>query len=127
VDQIDAAATVDVEWSYPGKPKREAIYVGNIRATYEPYALGPTLPRAEEFEIDLTVSAAAKKGSARTVAERLFVLVAEFEEALLADPTLGGTVRTAFPVSSELKEGAGGDGGRLAWIDFRIQCRATLR
>lgn len=125
LDGAPTLAGVEVSWGYPSKPKKEGVYVGNIRGEYEPYALGTTMPRQEEFTIDLTVAAQGAR-SQRTVTERLYELAALVEALLVADHTLGGVVRYAALESSELREGLNGE-RRFAYIDYRVGVRTTLR
>lgn len=126
VDTLDAALDVDVEWGYSGRPEKKAVYVGNIKGTQEPAAIGTNRPRRENFTIDVTVSVAGK-GTQRAVTEQAYTLAAEFEAALFADHTLDGAVELAMLSDSDLREGANGDGGRIAYIDYTVEVRATLR
>ena len=117
---------IDVTFGYPREPKREGIHVGNIEGEQEPYALGRTMPREEEFTIELA-AAAAGRSNQREITRRAYEIAALVEAVLVADETLGGVVRYAAISSSKLREGVTGDKGRYAYIDYRIDVRTTLR
>lgn len=129
VDLLEAAPSipVDVHFGYPGSPKKEGVYVGKVKGEYEPHAIGTQMPRLERMTIEVTVTSAGR-GSQRSVSQRCCDLGTAFEALVLDNRTLSATVRDdTMIVASELMEGATGDKGRYAYLDYTISARAHLR
>lgn len=122
---------VSVEWGYEGKPKKAAIHIGNIEGTEYPDGIGTTRPRESRFSIDVSVSFAAR-GTQREITRRCYELADIFGTILLAHPELDGQVDghvlDFFALSDfDLREGATGDGGRIAYLDCEVEARTRLR
>jgi hypothetical protein len=88
-------AAVQVAPAHPGKTiKAEAVYLDDPSPVQRAAALGGRR-RAEEYSIEVVVSVLRKGNDLAGVKARMWALVAEVEEAVRADPTLGGAVLTA--------------------------------
>ncbi len=125
-----ALARVQVTTGKPQAPDREYIAVlGAETHRQEQAAMGTTAhPRREDFELALVISVVqAGHPDSDAVVDRVFVLVAELENQLRDDQTIGGNVEYAEVSELPFEDlGPNDDGFREARVHARVRCRAYL-
>lgn len=90
-----------------------------------------TTGRRKEEELTIDGSIWVSRPSAddaviREARARAIALLAELEDFLRLDPSLGGVVRVSSLASVELDQGVTPDGGRWCQLDFVIECNQRL-
>ncbi len=84
--------------------------------------------REERYEVRGAIFVArlgAGEATATEARERAYALLAEIENELRADPTVGGAIQTAEVARVNLQQGASPD-GRLAALEFWLRVRARI-
>lgn len=130
VDRLSARpglVGVEVTWGVPaGDLPDEWILVGDVDPSEQAAAALGAQRREETYEIEVIVSLKTDQDQdARALALRARDLVAEIENELRADGSLGGVVRFAEIVSAGLLEPNDGH-SREALVPLRIRCRARI-
>jgi hypothetical protein len=116
---------VQVTYGWPAAPQREFIVLYSVSGRQSFAALGH-LSREESYELQVVISVLSQGGVQQTITERAFALMAEIENALRADPTVGGVVRTAeLGPDYELSERDNGDVNNAA-IVTHVHCTARI-
>lgn len=108
-------------------PTREAIELWETEADEEWRTLG-NRRRAEKYRIHggaFAVKAGADEATIRAVRDRAVAILDELKDLLADDVTLGGAVRVAALVRSQIKQDFT-DGGRWCLIEFWIECEQHL-
>lgn len=102
----------------------ENINVGKVRFNQEWGALG-NRRREESYRVELIIVVKREGDDQQGTEERMWAVLAEVEQALRADPTLGGAVRV-----SELTEGDQDNWpdseGWFSQVTAQITCQASL-
>lgn len=118
---------VGVFTAHPGDDlPPEAIVVDRVTTDQSWAALGRQ--RREEGFTVFVVLHIEKAGAGEAVAtdarERVYAIKAEVEDALRADPSVGGTVRVADYARDELRQGTGDS---VRWAQLEAQIGAAVR
>lgn len=127
VTALASEPTVLVSYGQPaadGTPlPNDVVGVLGVEGTTEPGPMATTRPRDETLRVTVLVSSWRGGGPEvqQTVTERAYALLALVESAVRANPTLGGTVRTAAVVEHDLAEDIPPQGGRVAEISAVIE------
>lgn len=89
----DGLAGVLVTWGFPGRePGREWLRIADAEFEQETHALGPTRPRKETYDVSMVVSVVRTADGQQIAAQRAFEIMAEVEDFLRLDPTVGNVV-----------------------------------
>lgn len=108
----------------PGALQREHILLGPVDGTQEYRALG-TARKFDDYTVTLYITAMREGTNQQAADERALAIMAEVEDEVRTDPTVGGTVLTA-EVSRYRLEPLAGEGAREARITLDIQTRARI-
>jgi hypothetical protein len=110
-----------------GEPARETVFFGDTRGTRTiPVATAGRKPRQEDYALDLFIRVARPDLSVAEAEARALALMAEVEDALADDPTLGQPApfyaeATDFEIANDAPgEGAG------STIRFEVACHTRL-
>lgn len=122
---------VQVSSAYLGADSgsHESIYLVGVSLAEQEWLMVGNRRREEKYTIDgvIWVMRAGKMESDVVVArERAFELLAEIEDYIRVDPTIGGTVKVGQIAAYPFQQGVLPE-GRVAWIDFEIRCEKDLR
>lgn len=116
---------VQVTYGWPvGAVKREHIMVGGADGTQEYRTIGAQ-HRFEEYVVQVYVNVIREGVQQQTCDERCLALLAEIENELRSDPTVGNTVMTAEVGSFNL-ESLANDQTREARLRVGIQVKARI-
>lgn len=119
-------AGVQVVYGAPlPNPGREFISLGGTDGSQETAALG-RLRREEEYRLTIYVSVLREGQDQQAATERVFALVAEVEDAVRADPSVGGVVRTALLDGPFTLEEGATDTHRTALVTVSLLCNARI-
>jgi hypothetical protein len=118
---------VKVSWGWPKAVRREMIVLGNVNESEQEYVVfrAGRKPREESYTLEVLVRVEQGTNDQEPVTLRAYAIAAELEDALRADFTVGGVVRTAEFESGDLEE-LGDDGVRLALLNVRVHCKARI-
>jgi hypothetical protein len=108
----------------PGALQREHILFGVVDGTQEYRALG-TVRKFEDYTATLFIGVSREGTDQQAADDRALALMAEVEDVLRDDPTVGGTVLTA-QVERYRLEPLASDTTREARITLDIQTRARI-
>ena len=112
------------EIASPGKwQEPETIFIGRVRSTETGRALGIDR-RREVFTVEIVVTVEQPGSDAAAVEARAWTLYGEIEEAIVADPSLAGTVLMAG-FSGFTAEAYIGDETRTFEIVADLECTAN--
>lgn len=122
-------AGLPATYGTPAKaPSDEWVRVGRVQGTQTAAVFAGSLqPRDEDYEITMTVRVRMSGDGQQLATERAYVLAGQIEEALRADPTLGGVVHWALVSAFDLEEEAPDGSSRLADLDVTVTCRARVQ
>lgn len=107
----------------------ESIQLFEVRTAEQSWGVIGTRRRDEEYTIvgGIGVRRAGKNELViREVRARAFELLAEIEDFLRTDPTIGGTTKVSELARYPVEQGADAE-GRWVQIDFEITCKKDLR
>lgn len=123
-------AEVQRTYAHPGKKLgREAIYFDNVTGSHEFRVMkAGRAPRDETYSIRTIVLVRQRGGNIQKAEERAFALLAEIEDALADDPTLGLVPTIHWAGLGEISEVDSGllDDGCACAIAFEINVKARL-
>lgn len=106
-------------------PGREFISLGGTEGEQQTAALG-RLRREEEYRLTIYASVLREGLDQQACTERAFELVEEIEDAVRADPTIGGAVRTALVDGPFTLEEGATDAHRTALVTIALLCTARI-
>lgn len=109
--------------------RHESIQLFEVRNAEQSWGMLGNRRRNEEYTIvgGIGVRRAGKNEDViRAVRERAFELLAEIEDFLRVDPTIGNTTRVSELSRYPVQQGADSE-GRWCQIDFEITCNKDLR
>lgn len=125
------SAGVQVASGYLGadSARHESIQLTSVPDAAQVWGMLGNRRRDEEYTIDGLVWAmkpGKNEPAIKAARDRAFELLAEIEDFLRLDPTIGGTTKvselTAYPVDQGANEE-----GRWCQLDFEILCKKDLR
>lgn len=117
---------VQVVWGAPlPNPGREFIALAGTEGEQQTAAIG-RLRREEEYRLTIYCSTLREGQNQQACTERAFALVAEVEDAVRADPSIGGVVRTALVDGPFTLEEGATDSHRTALVTISLLCTARI-
>jgi hypothetical protein len=117
---------VQVVWGAPlPNPGREFIALAGTEGEQQTAAIG-RLRREEEYRLTIYASTLREGQNQQACTERAFALVAEIEDAVRADPSIGGVVRTALVDGPFTLEEGATDSHRTALVTISLLCTARI-
>lgn len=130
VAQIAAALpTVTVTWAVPrGEKGREWVLVGNVRGDQRAAAIGRSR-RAETYIVEIQVTCVRPNvETPQSVSDRAFEIVAEIEDVLRTDETLGNLsyLIKAEVVKTDLTEGLLENEERMSEVMVHVACETRI-
>jgi hypothetical protein len=122
----DALDDVLVTWSTPAEgPGPEWVRIGDVTGAQRAAAVGRQR-RAESYTVQILVSVVkAEIEDPQEVAGRAFEIVADIEDAIRTDETLGGVLIWARVEKTDLREGLAG-GERWAEVTVHVGCESRI-
>lgn len=126
-----ASAKVQVTSGYMGEDseRKESIQLTDVSSATQAWGMLGNRRRDEEYTINGLVWAmvAGKNETViKAARDRAFELLAEIEDFLRLDPTIGATTKVSELSAYPFEQGANAD-GRYCQIDFAILCKQDLR
>ena len=125
-----ALTGVQVAWGVPELIRPERIILGDVFDWYQEAAAmrASRHPRNESFSLELFIRVERVGPGQQEATERAFVILAEIENAVHDDMTLGGSgVYDAQFDGGELSESPSEDGrARIATLTVRVACKARV-
>lgn len=109
--------------------RHESIQLFGVTNATQQWGMLGNRRRDEEYTITggIGVRRAGKNEAViRAVRERAFELLAEVEDFLRVDPTIGGTTKVSELSRYPVEQGADSE-GRWCQVDFEITCKVDLR
>lgn len=125
------SAKVEVASGYLGDKsnRQESIQLTDAPSAVQSWGMLGNRRRDEEYTLAGLIWV-MKPGQMEPVIkaarDRAFELLAEIEDFLRLDPTIGGTTKVSELSAYPFEQGANGD-GRYCQIDFEISCKKDLR
>lgn len=107
---------------------REAVYVGEARGQHRvPVMTSGRKVREEAFTVDVVAAVLAPRGTVQTAEERCFALLAEVEDALADDPSLGGVSGLIHAIAGAFRADPDyANEGPVAVVVLEVDCLARL-
>ncbi len=117
-----------VRYGAAGQIPRELIYIGHATSDQEPIAMrgGGRIARSEVVKAPVHIRIEQPGQDQAAVEMRAAQLSTAIEEAVAADPSLGGAVEAAFASTVDLPGGADDDGG-YTQLTLTFLIKATLK
>jgi hypothetical protein len=125
--ELDGLSGVKVHYGYLNDAQQlgqENINVGKVRFNQEWGALA-NLRREESYRVELVVLVKRGGDDQQGTEERMWAVLAEIEQALRADPTVGGFVRVAELTEGE-QDNSPDSEGWFSQVVAQITCKASL-
>lgn len=124
-----ALPDVSVTWGVPrGDKGRDWVLVGNVTGSQRAAAVGRQR-RAETFTVEIQVTAVRPSiVTPQATSERAFAIVAEIEDALRADETIGNLAYLihAQIVKTDLAEGLLSNDERMSEVTVHVACETRI-
>ena len=125
------SAKVQVASGYLGgdSAAKESIQLTDVPAATQSWGMLGNRRRDEEYTINgliWVVKAGKNETVIRSARDRAFALLAEIEDFLRLDPTIGSTTKVSELTAYPFDQGANAE-GRWCQIDFSIACKKDLR
>lgn len=118
---------VQVEWAHPGRNiEDESLFFGTTQVPEEPATLGPNRKRNENFTLELVVSVLERGDEAQATEERAWALVAEIENAVRGNDTLGLSQIIKAEIVHKAERNYAGAPERVAEIVVQVKCQARI-
>lgn len=120
-----ALTGIQQEWAHPGPSiEAESIFLGGVESNDEPATMG-NQKRDEFYTVEVIVSVQQGGDDAKTIEVRMWALVAEVEQAIRADSTLGAAVLSA-QIAGKTQRPYIGPEERISEAVVRVKCRARI-
>lgn len=107
----------------------ESIQLVDVSPANQQWSMIGNKRRDEEYTLQgiiWVVQAGKGETVIRAARDRVFALLAEIEDFLRVDPTIGSTTRVSELSAYPLEQGAN-DRGRWCQISFEVSCKKDLR
>jgi len=123
--------SIVVAYDQPSDLADQYVWVGLVVRTVSKHQMigsGLTGSMLEHFSIEVTIEVyvGGAGESAQTAYERAVALCDIAEDVVRQDPSLAGTVLSAFPVDSDDVPGFAADKGRATTISMQVACTAQI-
>jgi hypothetical protein len=109
--------------------RKESIELTHVQTATQVWGMIGNRRREEEYRISGLVWATVggkNEPIIKAARDRAFELLAEIEDFLRVDPTIGGTTKVSEVAAYPFDQGVTPD-GRYCQIDFEILCKKSLR
>jgi hypothetical protein len=116
---------VQVTYGPPLPPSREWIWLGDVAGEQQTAALG-NQRREETYDLSVIIGITREGVDQQATTERAFALMAELENELRSDATVGGVVRTAEVQGQFRLDELASDTARGAHLAITVQCTARI-
>ena len=125
VDALPAFVDMQSTWGFPSRdPEKRWVYFGNI--VWESSDWHTNRGRQEKYGIDFAINIQGARSTAEEVESECIRLLELIEEAVKADPRLGGIVVDTSVVPEDLKSWPGAGGSMEAQVAARLDVTARL-
>ena len=125
IDDLPDFANIQRSWGFPNRdPEKRWLYVGNIE--WDSSEWHTNRNRREVFMIRFGINVQMARASGEDVERECIRLMGVIEDAVKADPTLGGLAIDTNLVPDDLKSWPGASGAHEGQVDGALVVSARL-